>query len=168
MIRVVTAPIFKKFSVTCLVITFLRYALAVVLSVTVSGNAVGPGSSFLEEAEVNKLGVQTGVELAVETEVDRPNVGAELVVGTGTGETEDGKSDSEAVETEVEGALTGTTEAEGMVMGAAVAIVTGPVTAAVERTEVTGGLVTTGEVTEAVVLGTGIGVIFDLHRMIGT
>lgn len=83
----------------CLVITFLRYALAVVLSD--SGNAVGPGSSFLEEAEavevvkeaeVDKLGVQTGVELAVETEVDRLNVGAELVVGTGTGETEVGKS----------------------------------------------------------------------------
>ena len=62
-----------------------------VWSVTDSGNAVGPGSSFLEEAEagevvkeaeVDKLGVQTGVELAVETEVDRPNVGAEVVVGT--------------------------------------------------------------------------------------
>ena len=138
----------------------------------------------VKEAEVDKLGVQTEVELAVETEVDRPNVGAKLVVGTGTGETEVGKSDSEAddfgaeaVETEVEGALTGTTEAEGTVTEAAVAIVTGPVedlkgavaatvgqdvgTAAVERTEITGGqveitggLVTTGEVTEAVVLGT--------------
>ena len=71
----------------------------------------------MKEAEVDKLGVQTGVELAVETEVDRPNVGAELVVGTGTGETEVVKSDSEAddfgaevVETEVEGALTGTTD----------------------------------------------------------
>ena len=83
----------------CLVITFLRYALAVVWSVTDYGNAVGPGSSFLEEAEageffeeaeVDKLGVQTGVELAVETEVDRPNVGAGLVVGTGAGETEVG------------------------------------------------------------------------------
>ena len=86
------------------------------------------------------------------------------------------------METEVEGALTGTTDETVAAVAVTVEHDKEAVAAARKRTEVTGGqveikggLVTTGEVTEAVVLenifrsgGTGIGVIFDLHRMIGT
>lgn len=67
---------------------------------------------FVGQAQVDELNVEAVVELVAGTEVDERDIGTELVVGAGAGETEVNKQDFEVMEAEV--AVTGEDKLEGV------------------------------------------------------